>query len=130
MLSNVKFTENFSDTNKFSKRGKNMVDFIGINFNFEKHLLYLAHFGMINKGIYNISNESIDLLTSSCYQNINEIQKLRSLINIFEVEKVGIVAEANLKIKMCNQFQERINKNENYELLPKEYSLKIETGKI
>ena len=52
------------------KEAKNIKALTVVNFNFEKHLLYLAHAGMIKKGIYSITNESISEQTSIWEQNI------------------------------------------------------------
>ena len=87
-------------------------DFIVVNFEFKEHLLYLARAGMINKGIYYISNENISELTSSWDKNIEEIENLRGLIKNFEVEKGKLEAEIHQNTIIFDQLKGRINKLE------------------
>ena len=54
------------------KKAQNIEDLAVMNFEFKNHLLCLVRAGMINKGIYEISNENIAEITSSYLKNIKE----------------------------------------------------------
>ena len=77
----------------------NISDFSVVNFDFEKHLLYLAQSGMIQKGIYSISNENIVELTSSSNQNLERIKNLQDHIKELDVATGKLKEELSRKIE-------------------------------
>ena len=91
------------------KEAKVILDFKVDIFGSENYLLYLAQAGLINKGIYFISNDQVVELNLSWGKKIEDIEELRCLINNFEIGKDKIEADIHQNFKNHAQFQDRIN---------------------
>ena len=91
------------------KEAKVILDFKVDIFGSENYLLYLAQVGLINKGIYFISNDQVVELNISWGKKIEDIEELRCLINNFEIGKDKIEADIHQNFKNHAQFQDRIN---------------------
>ena len=64
------------------KKANNVEELAVVNFDFGNHLLYLANAGMINKGIYRISNEEIAEINSGLHKSIEEFENLKIIQEI------------------------------------------------
>ena len=111
------------------KNVKNFDDFTQTNFDLEKHLLCLVHSGIIDKGVYKISNENIAELTLTRDQYIEEIENLKSIIKNLEGLNGKIKAEVDQKIVICDQFQKKIDDLESENLSIIESLHKIQADK-
>ena len=94
---------------KSVKEATSILDLKVNNFGFQNHLHYLAQVGLINKGIYFISDDQVVELNSDFNQKITEIEELKSFINNFEIRGDKIEPETKQKLAGFDEFRDRIN---------------------
>ena len=107
------------------KGAKNLEDLSLSNFGFENHLMYLAQVGIINQGIYYISDNQATNQTLNWKLKIEELEKLNENVRKLEISNSEKVKEYE---KLCRKFRdieyirkwlnELENKTKGFNLMP------------